>query len=94
MRNKFFYFLLLSFTVSLLAFPEGIKLKNGKSISAKIIEKSEKFIRIDIDGIAVTYYTDEIKDINGKKIVSVAPQKISLENNQFENRKKVFLCQS
>lgn len=39
---------------------EIIHLKSGKVIEGKIIEKTDEGIKIDVDGVTVTYYADQI----------------------------------
>ncbi len=52
---------------------EIIHLKNGKKIRARIIESNEQQIKVDISGVKITYYRDEIERIE-KESQSVAPQ--------------------
>jgi len=52
-----------------------IKLKSGKIISGKIIEKKEDSIIIDMDGISLTYYRDDIDTIDENAAGSGEPQK-------------------
>ena len=47
-------------------FAETIHFQNGRSMSGKILEKSAQSVKIDLNGVAVTYYADEIKDIDGQ----------------------------
>ncbi len=46
---------------------EIIHLKNGKSIRAKILEKNGQQIKVDIGGVKITYYWDEIDHIEGSE---------------------------
>ncbi len=48
-------------------FAEKIALKSGKTVEGKIREKTNEKIKVDIDGIPVTYYFDQIVSIDGKK---------------------------
>jgi hypothetical protein len=43
------------------AFGETIVLKSGKKVNKKILEKTNQYIKVDYDGVAVTYYLDEIE---------------------------------
>ncbi|MDP2922339.1 MAG: tetratricopeptide repeat protein [Candidatus Omnitrophota bacterium] len=67
-RRIFFFFLTLASTLTFLVYPETIKLKNGKTVEAKIIEKTDETIKIDISGVIITYYLNEIESIDGKFI--------------------------
>jgi len=46
-------------------FAETIILKSGKTLEVKIVEKTDTYIKVDIDGISITYYLDEIENIDG-----------------------------
>ena len=60
--------LTLSFGLSFLASPEIIKLKNNDVIEAEIIERTDEYIRIDFQGVGITYYIEDIESIDGEKI--------------------------
>lgn len=49
-------------------FAETILLKTGKTIEGKIIEKTDKYIKIDIAGVSVPYFLNEIDTIDGKQL--------------------------
>lgn len=49
-------------------FAETIVLKTGKTVKGKLIEKNNKYIKIDFHGVPLTYYLDEIKSVDGKSI--------------------------
>lgn len=62
--KKIIIVLSLLFFVPLLSASAGtIILKSGKTVEGKILEKTDKSIKVDIDGIAITYYLDEIANI-------------------------------
>ncbi|MBU2044913.1 MAG: trypsin-like peptidase domain-containing protein [Candidatus Omnitrophica bacterium] len=67
-------FFLLSF---LTVYPETIYFKDGKIIRGQIIQEREDSIKVDIGGIAITYYRDKIKNIEG----SSQPVSYSSENH-------------
>lgn len=46
-------------------FAETIILKSGRQIEGRIIEKTEQYIKIEIEGILLTYWLDEIERIEG-----------------------------
>ncbi len=46
------------------AFADTLILKSGRRIEGKIIEQTEEYIKINIQGISVTYYRDEIAEFN------------------------------
>ena len=49
-------------------FAENIVSKSGKTVEGKLIEKTDKYIKIDFQGVPLTYYFDEIESIDGKEI--------------------------
>ncbi|MBU2102291.1 MAG: tetratricopeptide repeat protein [Candidatus Omnitrophota bacterium] len=61
--------ILLSFMLSFFsAFAETIVLKSGKTIEATILERTNESIKIDVAGIPVTYYLEDIQSIGNEKI--------------------------
>lgn len=50
------------------AFAEIIILKSGEKINASIIEKTDKYVKVDFKGALIVYRTFEIKSIDGKNI--------------------------
>ena len=56
-------FSLIFLFVSSSIFAETIVLKSGKTIEGKMLEKTDKYARVDIDGVPVTYYLEEILSI-------------------------------
>jgi len=70
----------ICFIPSLLWASEVI-LKSGQKIEGKIIEQTNKFVKIDSGiGVATTYYNDEIETVDGQK----------LNNEQGQNAKELF----
>lgn len=64
MKKTFFLSLLLTIICSPV-FAETIHLKNGKTVSGTIADRSDKSIKITVDGMNMTYFADEIADIDG-----------------------------
>ena len=50
------------------AFAEIIHFKDGRTVTGKILEKTSKSVKVDSQGLPVTYYLDEIEDIDGVKV--------------------------
>jgi len=67
MKKLFIILSLVSF--SLPAYSEIIKLRNGKTIDAEIIGKTDECIEIDIAGISISHYLDEIESIDGERLI-------------------------
>mgnify|MGYP001487287239 CR=1 FL=1 len=61
--------ILVSFWSSSLLFGEVIILKSGKEVTGKIASQTDEAVKVDIGGFYITYYLDEIRSIDGKKIV-------------------------
>ena len=59
--------LLIIFIFSTLSFADTIILKSGKKIKGKITEETDNFIRVNIEGIPITFYNSEIKSISKTK---------------------------
>lgn len=64
---------LLVFSLSLPAviFAETIVLKSGEAVEGKIIERTDKYIKIDLEGIPATYFLDDIESVDGIKPVAI-----------------------
>ena len=48
------------------AFAANINLNDGRTVQGDIIKQDNKSLKISVDGVTMTYYADEIKDIDGK----------------------------
>lgn len=57
-------------------YAETIVLKSGKMVEGKLIEKTDKYLKIDFYGVPLTYYLDEIESIDGKPIKVVSYDEI------------------
>ena len=51
-------------------FAEKIILKSGQTVEAKVLEKGDKFIKVDFDGVELVYYFDEIDSIDGQQVAA------------------------
>jgi len=93
MNKKFIaIFTLFCLSFSIFVFCETIVLKSGRTVEGKILEKTDKYIKVDIEGIPITYYLDDIESINGAKEVSSSvnknnfagiPEKTSNVKNEY-----------
>lgn len=63
----FFCICLILFVSS--AFADTITLKSGKQVEGKILEKTAESVKIDFQGVELTYFLDEIDSINEEKIM-------------------------
>jgi hypothetical protein len=55
--------MLLNLTVARAA---TVDLTDGRVVQGDIVKQDDKSLQINVDGVAMTYYSDEIKDIDGK----------------------------
>ncbi|MDD4183308.1 MAG: hypothetical protein PHT53_05765 [Candidatus Omnitrophica bacterium] len=67
-------------SMGLFCFAESIVLNSGKTVTGKILEKTDKSIKVDVESIPVTYYFDEIKTIDGS-VLSKQEEKITVVDN-------------
>lgn len=63
-------------------FADTIKLKSGQIIVGEIIEKNEQSLIVDFQEVRITYFVNEIENVNGKPINSAADIKISLQDKK------------
>ena len=68
-KTTIFISLFCLFSIS--TFAETIILKSGKVVTGKIIEETDAYIKIDISGIPITYYSDEIQSIGNEDTYSI-----------------------
>jgi tetratricopeptide (TPR) repeat protein len=83
-----FLLIIVNFPVSV--FAETLILKSGQKIEGKIIEKTDKSVKIDFFEVPITYFLDEIESIDGVKIIE--PNKAALEDAEsyYKQGEKAF----
>jgi len=52
------------------SFAKSIKFKSGRTVECKILEKTDRDIKVSLDGIETTYYLGEIESIDGKPVTA------------------------
>lgn len=70
--------LLICLCLPVFTFAETIVLKSGKTIEGKLIEKTDKYIKIDFQGVPLTYFFDEIESIDGT-LIGTPKQPVTVE---------------
>lgn len=69
---------------------EIIVLKSGQKIEGKILERTDKYIKLDFYGVSLTYWLDEIDHIEDKNYPSDKnisnPISLSTNNNSLEGK--------
>ena len=69
---------------------EILILKNGKTIEGKILEKTDKYIKVDILDMPITYYLDDVETIDGQKIIQEpVEQNVTAQQNVTVEQKVV-----
>jgi len=101
MKNKIIFLCLAGLLLILNApsWAEMILLKNGTKVEGKIVEKTDQQIKVDVRGITLTYFPDEIDRIEGQsgqpavaqpeKIFSAQPTTDS-QTNSFGNKQQLI----
>lgn len=78
----------MCFSVS--ASAETIVLKSGQTVEGKILEKTDKYIKMDCKGETLYYFFSEVKSIDGKPVniskESVVPDISNAESAKSSNR--------
>jgi len=82
--------LLLFLAVFTPVYAETVLLKNGKTVEGNIVEKTDKYIKIDVVGIAVTYYLNDVESIDGKNITpAVAAKELEVKKETVNVKEKI-----
>jgi len=72
--------LLVFFCFSSLAYAVTVVFKSGKTIEGEIIEKTDEYIKLEFQGVPLTYYFDDIESIDGKLLgnskTDIIPRKV------------------
>ena len=68
------------------AYAENITLKSGKKVTAKIIERTDDYIKVDFYGTPFTYYFDEIETIDGVPVKAAVQKSTILQKKEVNKR--------
>jgi len=83
MNKKITVILSLMFLfISSSVFAETIVLKSGRTVEAKILKKTDNSIKVDVEGIPITYYLNEVESIDGNRINIASSAKDSSSDNK------------
>jgi hypothetical protein len=55
----------------------SVNLTNGNVVQGDIVKQDSKGLQISVDGVTMTYYADEIKDIDGKPFAAGQKEPVS-----------------
>jgi Uncharacterized protein conserved in bacteria (DUF2059) len=50
-----------------------VNLTDGRSVQGTILKQDDKSLQVSVDGVTMTYYADEVKDIDGKPFGAAQP---------------------
>lgn len=57
-------------------YAETITFKDGRVVTGKILQRDVAQVKVDLSGLTMTYYTEEIKDIDGTAVAPVVTPKL------------------
>jgi len=78
------------FCSPLLSFADTVVLKSGQIIEGKIIENTGKYVKIDFEGVELTYFQEEITSIKqGKADNAAASKGLSSLYEAFKSGKNI-----
>ncbi len=88
--KKIYYSLIVLIIFTPLAFADTIYLKSGKEVKGKIIEESYKYVRVEVGGIILRYYLDEIDKVQKEvspqaEVFTLKPSPLITPQGQQEN---------
>lgn len=72
MRIKIVLLAVLFFLAVTNVFADTLLLKSGKTVEGNIIEKTSDSVKLEVEGIPLTYYVSDIDLINGQKLVGAS----------------------
>jgi hypothetical protein len=76
------------------AFAETIRLKNGQVVEGKVVEKTDSYIKVDIAGVPITYFNDQLEQNEGDKVIAIASPPIDavagFEEGRYLNKEQGF----
>ena len=84
--KKIFLFLMFM-SLGGLAIAETVNLNDGKTIVGKILKQDFRSVTVEVNGTEITYFADEIKDIDGKPFIAsqVVPVPIQTASGSMVN---------
>ncbi len=87
MLKRIILLLCLCVVLSSPAFCDTLILKSGKQVDGSITQRTDDAVKLDIEGVEITYYISDIDSINGEKIivesVTVEPAEKVLEKKEI-----------
>lgn len=92
MFKKLSFILFFCFYITAFSSAETVYLKSGKVMEGKIIEKTEKYIKMDYYGVELTYWMDEIDRVEdkSKSLFTADSDKTITDSSEKEDEGKVY----
>ncbi len=84
------FFCLGYFCSPLVSFADTVVLKTGQVVEGRIIENTAKYVKIDFDGVELTYFQEEIASVNQGKADNLASKELTSLYEAYESGKKVI----
>ncbi|MFC1755071.1 hypothetical protein ACFL96_17040, partial [Thermoproteota archaeon] len=80
--SKFVVVFIVLFMLCITGHASGQKilLKSGKEIEGRVVKKTDEYIKVEIAGVEVSYFIDEIESIEGQDINSYVIEPIGEED--------------
>ena len=69
-------------------FADTVVLKTGQTVEGKIIENTVGFVKIDFEGVELTYFQDEIASVNQSQTNNAAAEGLNSLYEGFKSNKK------
>jgi len=69
---------MMFFLAAGLACAATINLTDGRVVQGDIIKQDNKSVQVSVDGVNMTYYADEIKDIDGKPLAAAQTRPVAV----------------
>lgn len=69
-------------------FADMVELKTGQIVEGKIIENTAQFVKIDFEGVELTYFQDEIASVNQGQANNAAAEGVNSLYEGFKFNKK------
>lgn len=78
--------ILVLLALPLMCFAETIVLKSGKTVEGKIIERTDQYVKIEFQGIGLTYFLEDVESIDGIASMDLSKKQDVIANKDTENK--------
>lgn len=63
------FLLIMMYADFSLARADTLYLKSGKKIEGKLLEKTDKYIKMELEGVPLTYFLEDVESISGEQVM-------------------------